>query len=148
MHKSREAIDAQQAALISSEQEEIQLSLPCPFCGRKGIIRPWWSNKVAKPKDKRWYPTCSATDGCPGIVEESGEFDGTCCDCTSIEEARLLWEKRIGEKSGVCTWKMVDSDYNIWETDCGVSFVLEDGTPKENHLRYCCYCGRKLIEEK
>jgi hypothetical protein len=45
-----------------------------------------------------------------------------------------------------CTWTE-DSDGN-WETDCGETFILNDGTPKENHMKFCCYCGKPLKEER
>lgn len=33
-----------------------------------------------------------------------------------------------------------------WETECGNRFVLTEGTPTENDMKYCCYCGRQLVE--
>lgn len=29
-------------------------------------------------------------------------------------------------------------------TDCGESFDITEGTPTENHMRFCCYCGKPL----
>lgn len=47
----------------------------------------------------------------------------------------------------VCEWSMdLDSEYAAWETKCGNAFWLNDGTPKENDMRFCCYCGKKLVE--
>lgn len=46
---------------------------------------------------------------------------------------------------GNCTWTE-DVDGN-WETTCGEIFVLEDGTPSENSMKYCCYCGASLKEK-
>ena len=44
-----------------------------------------------------------------------------------------------------CTWtENVDGN---WETSCGEIFVLEDGTPSENSMKYCCYCGASLKEK-
>ena len=43
-----------------------------------------------------------------------------------------------------CHWTE-DSDGNWW-TECGKGFVFGVGGPKENSMRYCCYCGRKLQE--
>ena len=45
-------------------------------------------------------------------------------------------------QSKPCAWKE-DAD-GIWMTDCGEEFVFIDSGPKENHLRFCCYCGARL----
>ena len=47
-----------------------------------------------------------------------------------------------------CKWthdKLDDS--NTWETDCGHSFWLEYDTPEDNGMNFCCYCGKKLIQQ-
>ena len=44
-----------------------------------------------------------------------------------------------------CTWtENVDGN---WETSCGNIFVFIDGTPSENSMEYCCYCGATLTEK-
>jgi hypothetical protein len=44
----------------------------------------------------------------------------------------------------ICKWKQ-DEDGN-WETSCGEIHVLIDGTPTDNKMSYCCYCGCKIKE--
>lgn len=59
---------------------------------------------------------------------------------------RLLATARKGledaERLGECVWK--PDDDGVYETTCGQAWVFEDGTPKENHARFCPYCGRTL----
>ena len=43
-----------------------------------------------------------------------------------------------------CEWTE-DSD-GTWNTDCKSAFVLNDGNPRENGFKFCCYCGGKLIQ--
>ena len=50
------------------------------------------------------------------------------------------------EKLRECTWKVENDDYGTYETNCGGLFCLTDGTLKENDMKYCCYCGKKIIE--
>lgn len=46
-----------------------------------------------------------------------------------------------------CEWKENESEYDTtWETSCGETFVLLEGTPEENGLKFCAYCGRKLTQ--
>lgn len=45
-------------------------------------------------------------------------------------------------ESETCQWQ-ADSDGN-YSTSCGETFTLIDGTPSENCMRYCCYCGKKV----
>ena len=43
-----------------------------------------------------------------------------------------------------CNWDQ-DED-GIWQTDCGELFEINEGTPGDNGMKFCCYCGRNLIE--
>jgi hypothetical protein len=54
-----------------------------------------------------------------------------------------------------CTWSNSegvdgeDTDTH-WSTSCGEEFIITDGTPEDNNMGYCCYCGKpidQLIEE-
>ena len=47
-----------------------------------------------------------------------------------------------------CHW-VQDSDWENsgdYYTSCGEAFSLCEGTPEENGLRFCCYCGKELIQ--
>ena len=44
-----------------------------------------------------------------------------------------------------CVWKYDWDDQ--WETNCSHRFEFVDGTPTENKMKFCCYCGGKLVEE-
>lgn len=47
-----------------------------------------------------------------------------------------------------CTWwQDGDSDSGMYQTSCGNYFDITDGTPEDNNMRYCCYCGKKLVQE-
>ncbi|GHT66457.1 hypothetical protein FACS1894110_10200 [Spirochaetia bacterium] len=43
-----------------------------------------------------------------------------------------------------CTWKYFEE--GVWHTDCDNAFCFIDLGPKENHMKFCPYCG-KLLEE-
>ena len=50
-------------------------------------------------------------------------------------------------KLNSCNWLRVDGhEYDQWDTDCGQSFWLTDGTPYGNQMQFCCYCGNVLNE--
>lgn len=51
------------------------------------------------------------------------------------------WEKR--KKKKACEWRQDDD--GSWDTDCENKFCIEEGTPEENGMRFCCYCGKKLM---
>ena len=42
----------------------------------------------------------------------------------------------------ICTWE-ADSEGN-YSTSCGETFTLIDGTPEENRMKYCPYCGKPI----
>lgn len=45
-----------------------------------------------------------------------------------------------------CNWDRADDDSDMYETECGSAFVLNDGTPLDNHMAFCPYCGGELID--
>jgi hypothetical protein len=45
-----------------------------------------------------------------------------------------------------CAWSQEDPDGDCWNTDCGETFCVTDGTPRENKMSFCCFCGKTLNE--
>jgi hypothetical protein len=44
-----------------------------------------------------------------------------------------------------CKWVLHDEDANVWQPSCCEwLFSFASGTPVENNLSFCPYCGRKL----
>jgi len=43
-----------------------------------------------------------------------------------------------------CKWTE-DVEGNWW-TDCGDGYIVSDGTPADNHMMFCCFCGKPLKE--
>lgn len=54
------------------------------------------------------------------------------------------FELATKRETEICNWE-ADSDNN-YSTSCGETFTLIDGTPNENGMKFCCYCGKKLQE--
>ena len=46
-----------------------------------------------------------------------------------------------------CVWTSQEWE-DSWDTSCGESLVIIDGTPSHNSMRFCCYCGRPLVESE
>ena len=49
------------------------------------------------------------------------------------------------ERRTFCVWRDDDGEGN-WATQCHNIFTITDGTPKDNEMTYCCYCGKTLKE--
>jgi len=48
-----------------------------------------------------------------------------------------------------CEWHLDDiGEDSVWETTCGHAFQFNDGGPAENHMAFCGYCGKKLMESR
>lgn len=45
-------------------------------------------------------------------------------------------------KRETCDWR-VDGD-GCWDTECGGKWILTEGTPTDNEMRYCPRCGARL----
>ena len=48
-------------------------------------------------------------------------------------------------KTCKCLWKKEEA---CWSTDCGRKFTVNDGSPWENGMVYCCFCGRVIYMKK
>lgn len=49
-----------------------------------------------------------------------------------------------------CIWTMDNTGFyesETWETSCGNAFIINEGKPSDNDMKYCCYCGKKLQEK-
>ena len=55
-------------------------------------------------------------------------------------------KKTTKPSAKTCTWSQ-DEDGN-WHTSCKEPFCIENDTPKQTGMRYCCYCGKGLEEER
>ncbi len=47
-----------------------------------------------------------------------------------------------------CRWVQDGVGEDHWDTDCKNRFSLNDGSPKDNRMMFCCYCGKPLVEEE
>ncbi len=47
-----------------------------------------------------------------------------------------------------CRWLQDgDEESSTWQASCSRRyFMLEDGSPKDNRMTHCCYCGKTLVE--
>ena len=47
-----------------------------------------------------------------------------------------------------CKWfkEDPDSEDEEYTTGCNKNFILIDGTPSDNGMKYCCYCGKSIKE--
>lgn len=42
-----------------------------------------------------------------------------------------------------CSWPYDESD-GAHQTSCGNMHIIIDGTPQDNGMKYCCYCGGRI----
>jgi hypothetical protein len=78
-----------------------------------------------------------------------GITDGPSDDTTmaSMDALRAALAQPAPEPE-TCTWHQDgDSDSGVYATSCGHYFNLEDGTPEDNEMSHCCYCGKRLAQE-
>jgi len=71
-----------------------------------------------------------------------------------LDDSRRSYEKESAAKAALCAalaqpdkceWAQEDESSDAWDTGCGRTFLINDGTPPENGMRYCCFCGKTLI---
>lgn len=45
-----------------------------------------------------------------------------------------------------CVWHNDPETDNSWDTDCRQLFEIYEGTPSDNGMAFCCYCGKPIRE--
>lgn len=113
----------------------------CPLCKHDYAIR-------------RWHGFCQYR-ATKDVVR-----DRVCgCRCPAPVEAGLAVVNERDPKTGevftvqvpvapavaeTCQWTE-DSDGN-WDTSCDNKYIIVEGTPSENGMKFCTYCGLRLEE--
>lgn len=49
-----------------------------------------------------------------------------------------------------CIWKPESEQIydDLYDTQCGQSFVIIETTLKESGIKYCCFCGKEVANGK
>lgn len=50
----------------------------------------------------------------------------------------------MSDKPDLCEWLQDEWD-NSWDTSCGNKYQIIDGTPEDNGMKFCTYCGGPLV---
>ena len=66
--------------------------------------------------------------------------------CTDAEILNLI--KAVESAQGVCQWTQDDDWENSsdYKTECGDSFSITEDTPLHHGMKFCCYCGKRLVQ--
>jgi hypothetical protein len=76
------------------------------------------------------------------------------CDEPGVRYAYEDWDEELERFAALsaalaqpdkCEWAQEDESSDAWDTGCGRTFLINDGTPPENGMCYCCFCGKTLI---
>lgn len=138
----------------------------CPVCGRDDRINSFKAAHYSRGELCRGVPITIEYSRVPApiapVVDEqktgqdaqfeycpscAGELD-TGYECLKCGRDWRPWatfapDSIRDEGYGWCVWRFEEG---VWRTDCGDQFTLDDGTPKENEMAYCCFCGGVLGE--
>lgn len=79
------------------------------------------------------------------LQEENTSLDRELEYAQQVTIPYLEQERNELQESEPCVWTENDSGW--WETTCQHAFSLTDGSPAENGMNFCPYCGRQLKEQ-
>lgn len=51
-------------------------------------------------------------------------------------------QSALSAELGACKW--AEDEEGVWNTDCAGRFIINEGTPMLNDMKFCCYCGKPL----
>lgn len=95
-----------------------------------------WYSEV--PRDNPSWSQDDAEDVGEALryLELTGDLD------PDPRDARRFRLKEVPVAASVCTWKE-DEDGTYW-TECDHAWQFMEGTPADNHVEFCPFCGRGL----
>lgn len=124
-----------------------------------------WADKHAFPKEVAcvWKGSERGYLGLPGIIEVNAN-DGTFIAHARQDIPALIAEVRRlrsstqahtsetlrgsqplpTDRAPKCFWEEDDPDWDSWKTGCGQEFVLTEGNPEDNEMKYCCFCAKEI----
>lgn len=94
---------------------------------------------------KRYIQWCGVTHGHGMMEDAKGQW------VPFVDHEKALADARRAAllERGTCNWEQEDDeDSDCWLTDCGHTFRLDEGAPSENHMKFCCYCGKCVTETR
>lgn len=130
--------DQSARARALEEQEGAMLKLyRCKACGTRWLL---WPDEI---------------HGGGWNLLDHQQRPGACCDNVAmgeqIEHLRdipLAAAPSVAPPPAPCWWDLADEDASHYETGCGHAFEITTGTPAENDMKFCCYCGRELAASR
>ncbi len=66
-------------------------------------------------------------------------------DCDSFMDNPEVLLIPQGLNDLICQWAE-DDEWGVYETECGETFEIIVGTPNDNRMIYCCFCGKEICE--
>jgi hypothetical protein len=95
-------------------------------------------------------------------AEHHPDCDGSCrncpievpvqCPCETCGGDGVVHEE-VPDADGEnkCTWTeeyiVCGEPTGCWSTSCGHEYVINEGTPSENQMKFCTFCGKEIREE-
>jgi hypothetical protein len=69
------------------------------------------------------------------------------CGVSLFDDYRKNYENK-NKESCECRWELTGklNRNDVWDSDCGESFALDEGTtPLENGITFCQSCGKRIV---
>ncbi len=139
----------QQRALAA----EAAISASQPVAVPRGTIKAMVDRFLAWPLPKGFAPDCGISfDGRKDDEWNNNKTWPIGTNLFTADQAREMFEYAMHDAftasrkgtGGACPWALAEEDSDHWSTGCGNDFVLNDGTPRENYMVHCCYCGKPI----
>lgn len=96
---------------------------------------------MEQPEFRRAVAVAEAADMMMAILGCEGEIDTKHRKVQALLARLYDWKPECNSvKAMACTWTQ-DAEDGSWDTSCGGKFSIEEGSPAENGMHFCCYCG-------
>ena len=56
-------------------------------------------------------------------------------------------EQNKSTNTEFCSW-LGEEYYDVWHTSCNNAWQFMEGGPRENHVKFCPFCGKQIVVVK
>ena len=147
--KTKAELQAQIQALTAELEAALTMNNEHYWSGRK-IREDEFKNLTAKLKEvKENYATALRRER--SVYDQKTRNYKNFKQTEAQNKALTAEISQLKEAKGSCKWFQENEHgfdpTDTWQTNCGDYYTIFEGTPAENKMKFCCFCGKPLIEK-
>jgi hypothetical protein len=109
---------------------------------RKGLATSWDADNAMLKRIDAHLSTNAATQASPSVALTESSLEDAVKPVVAAPQSPDIARAESPE----CPWVQDGDAPDTFDTGCGKRFTIIDGTPFDNDMTFCCYCGDPIVQ--